>query len=141
MLVLISEFNKEISKNSGATLSLQQFYGMLIKKFIQAYRNIAIAIAQLAVPAAFTLIAITAARIVETGVADKPALALNLAPFRDNRVTYSNGTIPTSISTEMAKNYKVQFDKTVWVNRNKYPQMDDFFGQVQENIGLATFNR
>lgn len=114
---------------------------MFVKKFIQAYRNIAIAITQLTLPALFTLIALTAAKTEEQGVTDEPALALNLAPFKDSVVAYSNGSAPSPNSTDMMNNYKSQFGKTVWVDRTKYPKMDDFFGEAEENTGIATFNR
>lgn len=119
---------------------MQQFYGMFVKKFIQARRNLAVAIAQLVLPVVFTIMALAVAESIPS-VGDEPALALNLAPFTDNVVTYSDGVTPTATTTGMMNAYKDQFSGPQKVDRSKYAEMDDYYKVVQEDIGISTFNR
>lgn len=113
---------------------------MFVKKFIQARRNLAVAIAQLVLPVVFTVMALGVAESIPS-VGDEPALVLDLSPFTDNTVAYSDGITPTATTTSMMNAFKDQFGKTALVDRSRYAEMDDYFKMVQDDIGISTFNR
>ena len=123
------------------SLALQQFYGMFVKKFIQARRNLSVAVAQLLLPVVFTIMALSVEKAIPNP-GDEPALALNLDPFSDYTVAYSNGSTSNANSESMASYYSDQFGgNVVKVDRTTYSEMDDYFKYVQNDIGVSTFNR
>lgn len=134
-------YNKGITRNSGKTLAFQQFYGTFLKKFIHARRNFAVAAAQLILPIVFTIMGLSVEKVI-SNVGDEPALTLDLSPFSDNVVAYSDGISAASLALAYAAAYKTQFSgATSLVNRAKYNQMDQFFKNTIDDIGTATFNR
>ncbi|XP_045164403.2 phospholipid-transporting ATPase ABCA3-like isoform X2 [Mercenaria mercenaria] len=134
-------YNEGINKNSGMSLAFQQFYGMFVKKFIHARRNISVALAQILLPVVFTIMALAVEKAIPN-VGDEPALALDLSPFKDYTVPYSNGSAAAATSESMANYYKDQFSgNTAKVDRSKYTEMDDYFKYVQDDVGISTFNR
>ena len=47
----------EKTRNTGASLSLQQFRGMFVKRVIHSWRNRVLTISQILVPIVFTILA------------------------------------------------------------------------------------
>lgn len=134
-------YNEGIKKNKGLSLTMQQFYGMFVKKFIHARRNIAVATAQLLLPIIFTILALSVEQAIPS-VGDEPALPLDLSPFSNYRVAYSSGVTATTDSVDMATAYENQFSGvTRNVSRSNYAAMDDYFKYVQDDVGISTFNR
>jgi hypothetical protein len=134
-------YNQGVHKNTGLSLAMQQFYGMFVKKFIQARRNLSVAVAQLLLPVVFTVMALAVEKAIPN-VGDEPALALNLGPFSDYTVAFSNGSTATATTESRASFYSGQFGgNTVKVDRSRYTEMDDYFKYVQDDIGTSTFNR
>ncbi|XP_060570838.1 phospholipid-transporting ATPase ABCA3-like isoform X2 [Ruditapes philippinarum] len=134
-------YNQGVHKNTGLSLAMQQFYGMFVKKFIQARRNLSVAVAQLLLPVVFTVMALAVEKAIPN-VGDEPALALNLGPFSDYTVAFSNGSTATATTESQASFYSGQFGgNTVKVDRSRYTEMDDYFKYVQDDIGTSTFNR
>lgn len=140
-IFFIVGYNEGIKKNTGLSLVFQQFYGMFVKKFIHARRNVTVAATQLLLPVIFTIMALSVEKAIPS-VGDEPSLTLNLNPFSDYTVAYSDGNTPTVTSTSMATYYKDLFTgKTSKVDRSTYTDMDDYFKYVQDDIGVGTFNR
>ncbi len=48
----------EVRRNTGVTLYAQQFQALLIKRFVNTLRSIALSIAQILVPVIFTVLAL-----------------------------------------------------------------------------------
>jgi len=136
----LTAYNEGIKRNTGFALTMQQFYGMFVKKFIQARRNLTVAIAQLVLPIVFTIMALAVAESIPS-VGDEPALALNLSPFTDNTVAYSDGNTPNAATIGMAGYYKDLASTPAKVDRSKYAEMDDYFKMQQDDLGISSFNR
>ena len=115
---------------------------MLVKKFIQARRNLAVAAAQLILPVVFTALALSIAETIPS-VGDEPAYALDLSHFSEYVTAYSSGQTGNSTPTtqSMANTYKDQFLTTVEVDRTVYPEMDNFFRATADDVGISTFSR
>ncbi|KAL4225817.1 hypothetical protein ACF0H5_013807 [Mactra antiquata] len=134
-------YNSGVKKNTGLALSFQQFYGMFVKKFIHARRNISVAAAQLLLPVIFTILALTVEKVLPKA-GDEPALVLNLNSFSDYKVGYSNGTTATAGTSSLANYYGGQFNGAErYVDRGTFADMDDYFKHVQDDIGVAIFDR
>ncbi|XP_052283854.1 phospholipid-transporting ATPase ABCA3-like [Dreissena polymorpha] len=133
-------YNEGIRRNTGAVYAFQQFYGMLVKKFIHATRNIAIAVAQLLLPIIFTILALSVEKAIPD-VGDDPALVLNMNPWKQYTVPYSKGVNSDLTTTSYADAYKSLFGNTDLVDRTTYPTFNDYFKAVQEDQGISTFNR
>ncbi|XP_052780875.1 phospholipid-transporting ATPase ABCA3-like isoform X2 [Mya arenaria] len=133
-------YNAGIRKNTGLSLTMQQFYGMLVKKMLHAVRNLTVAAAQLLLPIIFTALALSVEKAIPS-IGDSPALALNLAPFSDYDVAYSGGVNSNTASNLFATTFKNQFSKTSDVDRTAYATMDDYFARKQSEAGTSTFNR
>lgn len=123
------------------SLACQQFYGMFVKKFIHARRNLAVAAAQLLLPVIFTILALSVEKAIPKN-GDEPSLALNLNAFSDYKVAYTNGSSADATTTSMANYYQGQFSGArQYVAPATYPDIDDYYKAVQDDIGIATFDR
>lgn len=121
---------------------MQQFYGMFVKKFIQTRRNFAVTTAQVLLPVFFTIWVLAATKQYDGHEHDEPAFTLNLALFKDNIVTYSDGITPTATTTGMTNAYKDQFSGCKEkVNRTTYAEMDSYYKVKQCKSGIFKFNR
>lgn len=83
------EFNKELKKNKGMALTLQQFKSMLIKKAIHSWRNRIVTFVQLVLPVIFTILALVI-ELNSSGFSDEPALNLDLSSFENPVTIYNN---------------------------------------------------
>lgn len=142
-LLLFPGFNEGIERNSGIWLVIQQCYAVFVKKFIHTRRNIAISIAQLILPIFFAILALSAAKVSDTGDTYTPSLDLDLHPFPKYTVAYSSGQNVTEDTEALATHYKSQFggESVSMVDRQTFSTMDDFFKHSITNVGLPTFNR
>lgn len=132
-------YNKDVMKNTGLTLMCQQFYAMLVKKFIHSRRNKVISIVQLVLPIVFTIMALAVEKSIPS-VGDEPSLLLNYQKFTDFTVPYSDGTTANTDNTALANVYKNQFGSFDKVNRVSFSTMDGYFLKQKEDIGDSTFN-
>lgn len=113
-----------------------------MKKFIHTRRNLAISIAQLILPIVFAILALSIIKANVDNDSTSSSLALDLHPFHKYVVSYSAGQTEDQQTTELAIQYKDQFDgETTKVDRNTYPTMDDFFKQEITSVGLPTFSK
>jgi ATP-binding cassette subfamily A (ABC1) protein 3 len=55
IIILFAAFNENIKKNLGFSLTIQQFYGMFIKKVIHTRTNHVVTAVQLIMPVLFTI--------------------------------------------------------------------------------------
>ncbi|XP_060066248.1 phospholipid-transporting ATPase ABCA3-like [Ylistrum balloti] len=131
------EFNLNLRKNTGLLLSLQQFFGMFVKKAIHFWRNRIVTLVQLLIPVAFTIMALTVAETVPKP-GNEPALLLDLAPFGSSSVTgYRSSNVTSNISTvykDTFSGYKTQ----------EFLPSSTFMDELLKNakdIGTATFNK
>ncbi|KAK3101854.1 hypothetical protein FSP39_006814 [Pinctada imbricata] len=133
-------FNKNLKKNSGISWTLQQFWGMLVKKMIHTLRNSTVTIIQLALPVVFTIMALATEKTIPK-VEDEPALVFNLDPFKDAITIYSDDTSNT-LSSNLASNYTALFkSKGIALENAGSTSMDDFVVQKAESLGIATFKK
>ncbi|CAG0906355.1 unnamed protein product, partial [Darwinula stevensoni] len=72
--------------NKGLTLYAQQMYAMLVKKFLNFFRNKALSITQVLTPVFFLVIALVVAKTFP-GVEDSRPLLISLQPYRNPQVT------------------------------------------------------
>lgn len=125
----ISEFNKEIVKNKGMALTLQQFKSMIIKKAIHSWRNRIVTFVQLLLPVIFTILAL----VIEANArefAEEPALNLNQAKFENPVALYDNPANP------IAAKYKDLF--TTKEDTSAASSFDRYIIDKMKQVGLIT---
>lgn len=139
---LFSAFNKDVQKNHGFHLVLQQFYGMFLKKVIHTLRNRLVTGVQLIVPVIFTIMALSIELTVPK-ITDEPALPTNLGPFGSGLVEiYSIGASPSNFS----KGVKNAYVNTLQARGDSLKDaqtgsFDDFIVETTKSVGIATFNK
>lgn len=136
-----SAFNENIRKNSGFALTVQQFYGMFIKKVLQTWRNRVVTAVQLIMPVLFTIFGLLAEEAAP-GTAADPALTLNLGPFDSGQVAIVSDTgsgapqsnILTRYNTFVSGQGASPLDASSSTNISKYI-MDK-----ADSVGISTYN-
>ena len=139
LLFVFPDYNRNLRKNTGFALMVQQFQAMFIKKLIHTMRNKVITAVQLILPVLFTISALSTEKTIPK-VTDEPALQLDSHPFTGFVVPYSDGLIPNIDNTALAKAYMTQFASADKVDRAIFPTMDAYFLQKKNDIGSSTFN-
>lgn len=142
ILIIILAFNKNIKKNTGKDLILQQFYGMFMKKVIHTLRNQLVTGVQLIVPVIFTIMALSIELTIPKQT-DEPPLTLNLQPFGNGLTEmYTTGKTPSNLTLGVASRYEYTL-----ANRNDIPlrvttaPFDIAVVNQSKAIGIATFNK
>ena len=133
------DYNRNISKNSGLALMVQQFYAMLVRRMIHTMRNKVVTVVQLLLPVLFTIAALGTEKAINVTI-DEPALLLDSHPFTGFVVPYSDGLIPNVDNTALANAYISQFTDTDRVNRKTFPDIDSYVLNKKKDIGSSTFN-
>ncbi|KAL3853224.1 hypothetical protein ACJMK2_016780 [Sinanodonta woodiana] len=131
-------YNKNIRKNTGVTLILQQFKGMLIKKMIHTWRNRIVTIVQLFLPIIFTILALLIEETAPT-TGDEPALVMDLSSFGGSYIPYYSD----SGATAATFNYtgRISGQTLEPFSNTSYATMDDFLLNRATNKGTSTFNK
>lgn len=127
-----TEFNKEIVKNKGMALTLQQFKSMIIKKAIHSWRNRIVTFVQLLLPVIFTILAL----VIEANArefAEEPALNLNQAKFENPVALYDNPANP------IAAKYKDLF--TTKEDTSAASSFDRYIIDKMKQVGMSTFSK
>ncbi|XP_076108921.1 phospholipid-transporting ATPase ABCA3-like isoform X1 [Mytilus galloprovincialis] len=135
-------FNKDVQKNHGIHLMVQQFYGMFIKKIIHTIRNRLVTGVQLIVPVIFTIMALSIELSVPK-ISDEPVLKMDLTPFGNGLTElYFSGASPTTFTTGVATQYKnllsLRGDSPTSTNNGSF---DDAILSKTKTVGIATFNK
>lgn len=135
-------FNKDVQKNVGFSLVLQQFYGMFVKKVIHTLRNRLVTGVQLIVPVIFTIMALSIELTVPK-ITDEPALTTNLEPFGSGLVElYYKGGSPSQFTTGVANAYvdalRSRGDSPKETNSGSF---NDDILNTAKSVGIATFNK
>ncbi|OWF51665.1 ATP-binding cassette sub-family A member 3-like [Mizuhopecten yessoensis] len=131
------EFNLNLMKNTGVELSLQQFYGMFVKKAIHFWRNRIVTLVQLLIPVAFTILALVVAETVPKP-GNEPSLLLDLVPFGSNSVV---GYRSSNVSSNIVTTYKDTFNG---YQTEEFLPTSSFIDELlvkAKAIGTATFNK
>ncbi|KAL3853222.1 hypothetical protein ACJMK2_016778 [Sinanodonta woodiana] len=133
-----NNYNKDIRKNTGVTLILQQFKGMLVKKMIHTWRNRIVTIVQLFLPIIFTILALLIEETAPT-TGDEPALVMDLSSFGGTYIPYYSD----SGATAATFNYtgRISGQTLEPFSNTSYATMDDFLLNRAINIGISTFNK
>lgn len=131
------EFNLNLKKNVGVQLSIQQFYGMFVKKAIHFWRNRIVTLVQLLIPVAFTIMALTVAETVPKP-GKEPSLRLNLEAFGSSSVaTYRSDMTPTNIATVYKNTFNGYPTEEILASGNF---VDELLVKAKA-IGTSTFNK
>ncbi|CAG2240533.1 ABCA3 [Mytilus edulis] len=135
-------FNKDVQKNHGIHLMVQQFYGMFVKKIIHTIRNRVVTGVQLIVPVIFTIMALSIELSVPK-ISDEPVLKMDLTPFGNGLTElYFSGASPTTFTTGVATQYKnllsLRGDSPTSTNNGSF---DDAILSKSKTVGVATFNK
>ena len=78
-------FGGSLQKNKGVYLSVQQFYGMFVKRVIHSKRNWLLTLSQLLVPMFFTLMACLIDKTIPEAK-DSPSLKLAMNEFSTGQI-------------------------------------------------------
>lgn len=135
-------FNENIKKNSGISLTMQQFYGMFIKKMIHTWRNRVVTAVQLIMPVLFTIFGLLIEETIPSATND-PALVLNLAPFKSGlTVFYDDGTSPLTQETDVANKYSALITSSgqTPLDANNPSNISAFIMDKASAVGISTFN-
>ncbi|XP_067672614.1 phospholipid-transporting ATPase ABCA3-like [Haliotis asinina] len=102
------DLSKELTRNTGISLYIQQFWAMFVKRSLHTFRNKLVTSSQLIVPLFFTVMALI---VIKTfpGPTDSPALKLSIDQFKKNYVPYSTALNPNESLSELAEAYVNQF--------------------------------
>jgi len=97
-----------VEKNSGLSLFIQQFYGMLVKRVTNTVRRWLLTTSQLLVPVIFTIISVVVIRTLP-GPGDSPPLRLDLSRLPNSVVAYSSGVNGTRLADAYASYVRDHF--------------------------------
>ncbi|KAK3590754.1 hypothetical protein CHS0354_030992 [Potamilus streckersoni] len=135
-------FNKDLAKNTGLWLFLQQIRAMVVKKMVHALRNKTVIFFQLSLPVVFTALALSIEKFQPTSK-DEPPLKLDLSPFGRTVVTYGDRNNGNAFQNSLITKYKNNLqghDVTSW-DYTKFQNVDNFFLSQINRIGIGTFNQ
>jgi ATP-binding cassette subfamily A (ABC1) protein 3 len=82
-----TEENRISYRNTGLTLTFQQFHGLIMKKILFSYRNPILTLAQLLLPVLLTITSLLILRSVSSPE-DSPLLVLDLNNFKGTKIPY-----------------------------------------------------
>ncbi|KAK3590752.1 hypothetical protein CHS0354_030992 [Potamilus streckersoni] len=135
-------FNKDLAKNKGFWLFLQQQRAMVVKKMVHTLRNKTVIFFQLFLPVVFTALALSIEKFQPTS-RDEPPLKLDLSPFGRTVVTYGDGNNGSVFENSLITNYKnnLQGQDATYFNYTKFQNVDNFFLSQINRIGIGTFNQ
>ncbi|XP_065652513.1 phospholipid-transporting ATPase ABCA3 isoform X3 [Hydra vulgaris] len=122
-------------KNSGWTLSIQRWYAMFLKRFLQSKRYKAALISQLIVPSINVMLALIVVKTMPKAV-DSPPRLIDLNMFGTSNVVVhgeSSSIFDISLYEEFIKN-KHSVPKRVNMN------MVDYLLMLEKQFGLGEFN-
>lgn len=135
-------FNKDVKKNYGTNLIVQQFFGMFMKKMIHTLRNRLVTGVQLIVPVIFTIMALSIELAIPK-VKDEPSLTLDLQPFGNGLTElYYSGDEPTNFTKDLTRLYANHMQ-----SRGDFPHritngpVDNYFVNTTISVGISTFNK
>ncbi|KAJ8301077.1 hypothetical protein KUTeg_020064 [Tegillarca granosa] len=135
------DFARNVEKNTGLHLSFQQYYAMLVKKFIHTYRNKIISIVQLAMPIIFTVLALLIEKT-NSPDAEEPALTLDLASFGGTTFVYSGQTTTAAIATTYKNSLTSAGHSADDYNaQTTYTTFDDYLIAKAKSVGQSSFDK
>ncbi|KAL3853225.1 hypothetical protein ACJMK2_016781 [Sinanodonta woodiana] len=131
-------YNTDIRKNTGVTLILQQFKGMLVKKMIHTWRNRVVTIVQLLLPIIFTILALLIEKTIPSA-GDEPALVMDLSNFGGTYIPYYSDSGATAATFHYTGRISGQTLEPF--SNTSYATMDDILLYRAKDKGISTFNR
>ncbi|KAK7486553.1 hypothetical protein BaRGS_00022219, partial [Batillaria attramentaria] len=126
---------------TGFNVDLSRFYGMFVKKAIHTFRNRVISAVQLALPVLFTIAALTVDKV-QPKDSSEPPRTLTLDMFDGTISSYSAGLSPSVLSQALGANYTTLFsgdDEFREINRTKYQDINQYFLNQSDDVGLFTY--
>ncbi|KAK7486554.1 hypothetical protein BaRGS_00022220, partial [Batillaria attramentaria] len=126
---------------TGFDVDLSRFYGMFMKKAIHTFRNRVISAVQLAMPVIFTIIALLVDKV-KPKDGSEPPRTLTLDMFDGTISSYSTGLSPSVLSQAIGANYTTLFsgdDEFREINRTKYQDINQYFLNQADDVGLFTY--
>ncbi|XP_071106304.1 phospholipid-transporting ATPase ABCA3-like [Haliotis cracherodii] len=102
------DLGRELRRNAGIALYVQQFRAMFVKRFLHTFRNKLVTASQLIVPLFFTVMALIVLKTFP-GPTDSPALKLTIDQFKKNYVPYATALNPDESLSNLAAAYVNQF--------------------------------
>ena len=139
------DFNKGLRKNTGVSIALQQYYGLLNKRALHMWRSRFMILIQLVIPvllAVFGLLADQSMSELELAYQTDPPLSLNLNQFPNSISTVTIGESPTATSKNLRQAYSQWFKKrglgVVQYNPSINFDINKFWLKKIEEIGLRT---
>lgn len=138
------DFNEGLRKNTGVSIALQQYYGLLNKRALHMWRSRFMILIQLVIPVLLAVFGLLADQsISELVYHTDPPLSLNLNQFPNSISTVTQGEYPTSTSKNISQAYSQWFKKrglgVVQYNPSTNFDINKFWLKKIEEIGLRTF--
>ena len=138
---MLSGFNSNLKKNEGITWTMQQFWGMIVKKMIHSWRNRTVTLIQLILPVVFTIMALSTEKSIPK-IEDEPSLTLDLTAFQNIKTIYSQSATPNILASDLLSNYTNVFTRLGYdVESTGSKVMDDYVVSQAQSMGISTFKK
>ncbi|XP_013413247.1 ATP-binding cassette sub-family A member 3 [Lingula anatina] len=141
-------FNVDLKKNSGLKLHLQQLYAMLVKRALHTWRNRVVTLAQLLVPAIFTMLALALDLIPASTQSDYPALKMNTEMFGSDPNYIAAGYQPGDVVlSNISQKYGLNMPSNTQVqdvnaaSANGSGDVESYLLQEADRLGIANYNK
>ncbi|CAG5118690.1 unnamed protein product, partial [Candidula unifasciata] len=134
-------FNTGFSKNEGVALQRSRLLGIFVKKALVAWRSRVITLFQLVLPGLFTYLAMHVQTEGDEAPREDP-LTLNIIPFGETYIPFTDGHVHDDQSTLIADLYKRQFcdcHKTEYFRLNDEETFDNVTGQRATEMGKSDY--
>ncbi|XP_052061510.1 phospholipid-transporting ATPase ABCA3-like [Mytilus californianus] len=135
-------FNENVKKNAGLALTMQQFYGMFVKKMIQTWRNRVVTLVQLIMPVLFTIFGLLVVESSPGNTAD-PALALELSSFGSGLTAiWDDGNATTGAEFDIANQYSnaITSSGNAALDAAAASNISTYLMNKADSVGISTFN-
>ena len=130
-----SDINKQLRRNTGLGHSVQQFWGMFVKKMIHSWRNRVVTFVQFCLPILFTIFAFLV-ESTTTGYTQEPALTLNLSPYG----TYTTVVRDNTAAVTYDDDYKNLFCSGCVNDISSSSTFNDQTLTIMRSTGISTFS-